>query len=118
MAKIKLKSTIISNNDKNTIETLGIKSKNKITYKENNIFVTILIYNNKIKMKRYCDEYKIEFLFELNKKTKSLYTLNSILKTFNLNTYTKKIDINNNLIKIDYLIEDDEFSYVLEMEDL
>ena len=54
MGKINLKAKLISDEENLEIETSGIKTSNKIVYKENNITVTILIYDNKIEMNRTC----------------------------------------------------------------
>ena len=63
MGKINLKAKLISEEENLNIEVSGIKTKNKIIYKENDITVTILIFDNKIEMKRSCNEYKINFIF-------------------------------------------------------
>ena len=67
MGKINLKASLISSEENLNIETTGIKTDNKIIYKENNITVTILIFNNKIEMNRTCNEYKINLVFEKQK---------------------------------------------------
>ena len=117
MAKINLKASIISEDENITINTSGIRNKNKIIYKENNITVTLLILDNRIEMNRSCDEYKIDLIFDKNKDTISEYSL-SLLKKFELETITKNIVISKDLIKIDYYLEGNKFKYILEMEDL
>ena len=62
MGKINLKASLISDEENLSIETTGIKTGNKIVYKENNITVTILIFDNKIEMNRTCNEYKINLM--------------------------------------------------------
>ena len=42
MGKINLKATLISGEENLNIETSGIKTNNKIVYKENNISINIL----------------------------------------------------------------------------
>ena len=118
MGKINLKAKLISEDHNLNIETSGIKTNNKIIYKENNITVTILIFNNKIEMNRTCDEYKINLVFEKDKKTISNYQVFSLSKILDLETKTKKLIISDNLIELDYELEGNNFSYVLEMEDL
>ena len=99
------------------IETTGIKTKNKIVYKENNITVTILIFDNKIEMNRTCNEYKINLIFEKEKNTMSKYNVFGMPKEFLLETKTKKLEITNTLIKIDYNLEGNNFSYELVLEE-
>ena len=118
MGKINLKATLISDEENLNIETSGIKTKNKIVYKENNITVTILIFDNKIEMNRTCNEYKINLIFEKNKKTISKYNVFGMPKKFLLETKTKKIEISENEIIINYNLEVNDFKYHLEVEDI
>ena len=115
MGKINLRAILKSDEENLNIETSGIKTNNKIIYKENNITVTILIYDNKIKMNRVCNEYKINFIFEKNKKTTSTYTLFEIEKIFDLETKCNKLKINENEIEIEYELEGSKFSYLLKI---
>ena len=117
MGKINLKASLISDEENLSIETTGIKTDNKIIYKENNITVTILIFDNKIEMNRTCNEYKINLIFEKNKKTISKYNVFGMPKEFLLETKTKKLEITNTLIKIDYNLEGNNFSYELVLEE-
>ena len=117
MGKVFLKSILISDIDNLKLDTNGIKTNNKIIYKENNITVTILIFNNKIEMNRSSDEYDINLLFELNTTTNSTYSFNGTNKKFTLLTYTKKLIIKDNKINIDYNLEGNNFSYSLEWRD-
>ena len=118
MGKINLKANLISDEENLSIKTTGIKTDNKIVYKENNITVTILIFNNKIEMNRTCNEYKINLMFEKNKKTISNYQVFGMPKTFDLETKTKKLIIEENLIELEYELEGNNFKYSIEWEDL
>lgn len=115
MSKINLKAKLISDEDNLNIETSGIKTNNKIVYKENNITVTIIYFNNRIEMNRTCNEYKINLIFEKNKRTLSNYLLFGTSKTFDLSTHTNKLEITEEYIKIDYELEGNKFSYLLEL---
>ena len=117
MGKINLKASLISDEENLNIETSGIKTGNKIVYKENNITVTILIFDNKIEMNRTCNEYKINLVFEKGKATKSKYNVFGMPKEFLLETKTSKLEITNTLIKIDYNLEGNNFSYELVLEE-
>lgn len=116
MGKINLKASLVSIDENLIIETTAIKTNNKIVYKENNITVTILIYNNKIEMNRTCNEYKINLVFEKNKNTISKYNVFGMPKEFLLETKTKKLEITDTKILIDYNLEGNEFSYQLILE--
>ena len=118
MGKINLKASLISEEENLNIETTGIKTKNKIVYKENNITVTILIFNNKIEMNRTCNEYKINMIFEKGKKTISKYNVFGMPKEFLLETKTKKLEITDTNINLNYNLEGNDFSYSLEVKDI
>ena len=117
MGKINLKANLISEEENLNIETSGIKTNNKIVYKENNITVTILIFNNKIEMNRTCNEYKINLIFEKDKITTSKYNVFGMPKEFLLETKTNELLIEKNEIKINYNLEGNNFNYHLVMED-
>lgn len=115
MSKINLNASLVSEDDNLNIITAGIKTKNKIVYKENSISVTIIISNNKIEMNRKCNEYEINLLFINNCKTTSTYTVFGANKVFDLNTITKKLIINDDEIIIDYELEGNSFLYKLKL---
>lgn len=116
MGKISLKAKLISDEENLDINVFGIKTGNKIVYKENDIMVTILIFNNKIEMNRTCNEYKINFIFEKNKNTISTYQVFGMEKIFDLETITKKLIIKDQSIVLDYELEGNNFSYFVEWE--
>ena len=118
MGKINIKAHLVSDEENLIIETSGIKSKNKIIYKENDISVTILMFENKIEMERISKDYKINLIFDKNKKTVSTYQIFGGSKTFNLETKTKKLIINDKKIELNYELEGNKFKYTLEMEAL
>ena len=118
MAKFKISSNLISNDDILDINTTGIKTDNKIIYKENGICVTINILDNKIVMRREHPDYIVELYFDKNKSTLSNYRFIGSNKDFKLNTITKKLIITDKRIEIEYILEDNSFKYKLELEDL
>lgn len=115
MGKINLNACLISEEENLNIEISGIKTKNKIVYKENDITVTIRILNNKIEMNRSCKEYKINLIFEKDKKTISTYNVFGAPKVFELETITKTLENKQNEIKIEYELEGNNFSYTLKL---
>lgn len=86
----------------------GIKLKNKISYKENEISVTIFIYDNKIIMKRISCEYEINLEFQENKSTVSKYFINNGNLWLPLETFTDTILVDDSQIKIEYQLKLDE----------
>ena len=113
MSKIDLKVKLISTENNLEIETTGIATPNKIVYKENDISVTLILFDNKIDMKRVCNEYEINLKFNLDSKSMSTYKLFGCSKEFELETTTKKLKIEKNKIIIDYELEGNNFSYTL-----
>ena len=118
MGKLVIKASLISEEENLSIKSKGIKTNNKIVYKENDITVTILMLDNKIEMNRLCNEYNINLIFEKNKKTMSTYKVFGGSKEFILETDTKKLNIDKNKIYIEYILEGNLFKYKLEMEEL
>lgn len=117
MPKINLKVKLDSSEEKLDFKVKGIKDKNKIVYKENDITVTLLISDNKIVMKRVCNEYEINLIFTNDKSVNtSTYSVFGCPKVFELETKTNKLEINDNRLQIDYNLEGNDFKYILEME--
>lgn len=95
--------------------TDGIKKNNKITYKENNILVSIHIFKNKIKINRKCNEYEINLLIEDKKDTISTYSVFGGVKIFELETKTKKLIITDEKLVAEYNLEGNDFKFTLEV---
>ena len=104
MTKIKCLTTLIENKLKifeNEV-FFGIKSGNKISYKENEIIVTILLEDNKIIMKRKSLEYEIYLEFVEKNNSTSKYFLNNNNLWLPLDTFTDKILVDDSNIRIEY----------------
>lgn len=101
------------------IDTFGIKNKNKITYKEETVTNTILQEEDKLILIRENDEFKNILIFDLNKETISEYLLKENDLTIELNIKTNLVEIDNNYIKVRYLVidSDNEYEYNIEMSD-
>ncbi len=116
MAKIKIVSII--NEQKNFYN--GIKNKNSIIYKENDILVHIN-YDDDISITRENKDYKITLNFNKNEKTKIKYTLKEYNKYLELELITKNIKVTNNSIDISYKIIDNNeqnINFRLEFEEI
>lgn len=112
--KINLKTHLISDEENLNIKTTGIKTKDTIMYKENDITVTIKLFKSKIEMNRLCKDYEINLIFEKNKKTMSTYKLLGIPKEFLLETKTSELKIEENKITINYELEGNKFNFYIE----
>jgi len=110
MKKIKIYS-VLSNNDNETttVEALADydEKENTIKYVEEDLKVEITILNSKILMHRKNDEYDLNLTFELNEKIKCKYQVNSIGLNLDIVVYTKKLEIEENRIYINYEIFND-----------
>ncbi len=110
MKKVKIYS-VLSNNDNETttIEALADYDEKEgiIKYVEEDLKVEIKILNNKILMHRKNDEYDLNLTFELNEKIKCKYQVNSIGLNLDIMVYTKKLEIEENRIYINYEIFND-----------
>lgn len=99
----------------------GMKTNDKIVYKENDINVTILLDNNKIEMKRRTGDYIIELMFLDGKTTSGNYHLIEYKNSINLNIETLSSSNQDNKIILDYNLSMAEefighFTFSLEFE--
>lgn len=110
MKKVKIYS-VLSNNDNETttVEALADydEKENVIKYQEEDLKVEIKISNDKVVMNRKNDEYNLSLIFELNEKIKCKYLVNSIGLTVDITAYTKKLEIEENRIYINYELFND-----------
>lgn len=116
MGKIKFKAKVDSNDEKYIAYGTGIYNNDRIVYKEKDINVTILIRDNQIEMIRKCNDYLIHLFFQKDLITQSEYQLFGGKKVFYLETKTELLEFDDKKIQIDYILEDNKFSYMLEME--
>ena len=119
--KIKVKGYLrdIDEGTITNIDTFGIKNKNKITYNEETVTNTILQEDNKLILIRENNEFKNILIFDLNKETISEYLLKENDLTIELNIKTNLVEIDDNYIKVRYLVidSDNEYEYNIEMSD-
>ena len=86
----------------------GVKINNKMTYKENEIMVTILLDDNKIIMKREGLDYLINLEFEENNNTIGKYFINNGNLWLPLDTFTDTILVDDSNIKLEYQLKLDD----------
>ena len=111
--KVKIYS-VLSNNDNETttIEALAEYDRNSriIKYSEEDLKVKIQIFDKKIYMNRKNDEYNLDLEFCLNEKKRCKYLVNSIGLNLEVDVYTKKLEIEENRIYINYELFNDNKS--------
>ncbi len=113
MKKINIHS-ILSNSDNETtiIDTIADydEKENKIFYTEKDLKVIMEIFPNKIKMRRYNQEYELNLEFKLNEKIRCKYEVKLIGLNLDIDIYTKDLEIDNNIIYINYELFNDNKS--------
>ena len=113
MKKINIHS-ILSNSDNETtiIDTIADydEKENKIFYTEKDLKVIMEIFPNKIKMIRYNQEYELNLEFKLNEKIRCKYEVKLIGLNLDIDIYTKDLEIDNNIIYINYELFNDNKS--------
>lgn len=116
---MKIKGKInLKNNDEIVIDNklfFGLKTDNKITYYEDDIKVS-LILEDSISLKRSNEEYEIELIFNKEKETVGKYLLKKDNLSLPLYIITDKIIVGNNLIEINYQLNEEVFLFKLEFE--
>lgn len=114
MSKIKIKTTI----NGQVFSGEGIKNKNNIIYKDESATVKINI-SEVIKISRENDELKLDLILDKNNITKSLYLLKQYNKTIELIIKTKKIELSEKNLKINYeIIDSDDINFSIEFEEI
>ena len=116
MSKINIKVKLNGVDENVDLIISALKTKNKINYNENNIKVTIILNEKEVIMKRICNEYEIEFKFIEKENTISNYKLFGVSKIFDLETYTNKLLVDDDKLVIDYNLEGNDFSFILEVQ--
>lgn len=120
--KIRIKGYVkdLSENKVTNIDTIGIKNKNKIIYKEEDNKHTIKINNNEIIYIRDGLEFSNLLHFKLDKITESEYLLKEQDYTISIPIKTMLLNIEENKFKVIYQVIDseDEYEFNIEMSDL
>ena len=118
MSKISIKTLLHNKKDDKfySDEVIGIKD-NKIKFITDNIMNILSVENNIVSLKRKCDEYEIDMIFDSDNITEGKYYVKT-LGYLNLKIKTNNIIIEENSIEIDYVmsLENDktEFSYKID----
>jgi len=110
MKKAKIYSVLSnSDNETTTIEALAdYDEKNRvIKYTEEDTFVEIEIKNKSVTMKRKNEEFNMILKFSLNEKERCKYEVVSLGLNMDIDVYTKKLEIEENRIYINYKLYND-----------
>ncbi len=109
----------LKEDDKTVIDNkrvVGIKIDNKITFKDDNITVTIIVDNNKIIMKRISKDYELNFEFQERINTTGKYFLNNDNLWLPIEVFTDKILVSEKSIEVDYYIDKINFDFKISFE--
>lgn len=121
MKKIKIHS-ILSNSDNETTivdeEVMFDEVDNVITYMEDDLKVSISIFETFVKMRRCNEDYDLNLEFDLNEDKVCKYSVKSIGLDLDLLVRTKELEIDDNRIYIKYELFNEqkpigEFEYKL-----
>ena len=118
--KIKGKLNNITNFESIDIDTHGIKNKDHIIFKNDDIKYTIKYKNNDIILIRESNEFINQFKFIEGKKTNSEYYIKEYNTNIDVEIMTNKVIINDNYIEINYKIidNDNSFMFILELREI
>ncbi len=111
MKQIKLRSIMTnSENETTNVETIGnyFEETKTITYKEEDLFITINIFEDSIKILRKNEDYNLNLEFKLSKKINCNYEVKSVGLNINLLVITNKLEIKDKYIYIHYDLFNEE----------
>lgn len=121
MKKIKIHS-ILSNSDNETTivdeEVMFDEIDNVITYMEDDLKVSISIFETFVKIRRFNEDYDLNLEFDLSEDKICKYSVKSIGLDLDLLVRTKELEIEDNRVYIKYELFNDqksigEFEYKL-----
>ena len=113
MPKIDIKVTIKNDLEDSSYETSAIIHDGIIAYKEKDD--TKVMYSLETNsLVRENDELRMDYLFDMSKKTNGTITIKEYNKDVYVSILTKKIERKNNDIEVHFSIEDKEFLYKVE----
>lgn len=117
--KKNIKILLISGSEKIEFETPAVinKEKHELTYIEKDELKTITKFNYKQKiLTRKNKELSLIYSFDEGKETEGELTVNSINRSTYLKIKTNKIIEENNIIKIDFNVENEHLKYQIEVK--
>lgn len=120
--KIHLKGNLknIDTKENLIIDTIAIKTKDKLSYQQDkDIYKLKIVSPKKLILNRQNTSIDCTYYFEENKVIPSIYTIKENNITLEINIKTNLLEINNNKIKIKYTVIDSnqEYEYNIEMSE-
>jgi len=111
MKEVNIKSIIINSEE----ETLNFETKGKYNQKgktleffEDDLFVKIQFSNKQVIINRMNEDYNLNLIFKLNKVNICFYQVKSLGLEINLKTLTKKLEVNDKYIFLEYILYNDK----------
>jgi hypothetical protein len=111
MKDVKLRSILTnSENETTNVEAIGKYNTdtNTITYTEEELTVTVTIFKDYVKMNRHNEDYDLNLEFRLNERVECKYKVGSIGLNIDITVDTKKLEINENYIYVEYSLLNNE----------
>ena len=119
--KIKVKGNLknLTENEKELINTKGIKNNNIISYIHNKTKYKLITNIDSIKLIRENEEIYHEILFKEHDTCKTTYYLKQLNSSLQINIETQKLTISENKINIVYKNKENQniYQYVLDVSD-
>lgn len=116
--RVKINSILsnITNQENKLVECIGIKQKNKIIYKHENVKHSLIINKNNIELIRESDIFKNILSFQINKETNNEYYIKDNNISVYINIITNEINIYENEIIVKYKVLDSNTEYIYKIE--
>jgi hypothetical protein len=114
MELIKVNTTFIANGHKTTFSVQGKKDKNRLLFDEDNIKINVVINDNDFSLIRQSDAFLLKYDFN-EENPSGVYDIKDLGK-LDLDIDLKKLEIKDNLLVVEYNLNDTSFEYLLEYE--
>jgi hypothetical protein len=114
MPKLDVLIRVENADTKDEYKTTAILADDIIKYKSNNNTTEVFDYNN-YKLIRENDELRMEYEFVLNNITRGNLFIKELNRSLVVDIKTNKIERNNNDIKIEFVAEDNNIKYQIEV---
>ena len=113
MPKINIQITVNNEEENHTYETTAILQDEVLKYIENNNTTVLYNYKNN-SLVRKNEELRMDYLFDVNRKTEGTIEIKEIGKSIVLPIKTKKLERKNNNIEVEFEIDQKNFLYKIE----
>lgn len=114
MSKESIKVTIKNSENNSSFETNAIIRDNIIKYKEDNNTIVKFNYDTN-ELTRENSELRMNYLFSNENPTTGTIFIKDLNKELELEIKTKRVQIKNNDIEIEFLVEENDFLYKIEV---